>query len=226
MNSSELYELFRSDTVDTASAKFWSDDEVWRYMDDAYQQFIKLTGGVSDFTSDITQIPIVAGERVADYDKRILRIMSAKRASDGGKIEIANFTDTTTLKTTDYNITSSLVDDTRSGTVRFMVIGKQRGKCEWVLLPETDDTAQLHVYRKALTSITGDDQEFDDIDDDHHYALLHWMKHRAYAKQDADTFNMAKSEEEGGKFRAYCFDVKAQFEREKHKTRVVAYGGL
>ena len=52
------------------------------------------------------------------------------------------------------------------------------------------------------------------------------MKALAYRKQDAETFDRARAEENEVVFARYCALVKSEFEREKHKTRVVAYGGL
>ena len=79
MNVLELYDQFRSDVVDVIKPTIWSDDDVFRYMDDAYKMFVRLTGGIADFTSDFARVNIVTGEKVGEYDKRILRIMKAYR---------------------------------------------------------------------------------------------------------------------------------------------------
>ena len=226
MDSTGLYDAFRSDVVDKARPYLWSDAEVWRYMNDAYFQFVRKTGGVSDFTSDICAIDIVTGEPLAELHKSVMRIMSATRRSDNKPIDIINSTDVGKMRSSDYGQIKSLVLDARSGPVRYMVHGMQRGVVRWVQVPEFDDVADLHVYRMPLEGISDAGQEFDDVAEEHHLHLLDWMKHLAYRKPDADTFNPNLSAECEQKFLEYCAQVKSEWERYKHKTRVVSYGGL
>ena len=42
---------------------------------------------------DLCSVPIVAGEQIGIYDKRIMRIREAYRASDGAEITIINETE-------------------------------------------------------------------------------------------------------------------------------------
>lgn len=225
MDSTGLYELFRSDIVDEAKPYLWKDSEVWAYMDSAYKTFVRLTGGVADFTSPITEVSATAAEPTSEISKRILRIMSARRASDGRDIEIINSTDVGRMATPDYGQLKPLVMDNTPGPIRCMVIGMQRGVVRWINVPEFDETVNLHVYRLPLKDITGEGQELDDVDEHHHIKLLLGMKALAYQKQDAETFDRSRAMENETLFARYCDQVKAEFEREKHKTRVVAYGG-
>lgn len=229
MKVSETYALYRQDVQDTSRPHLWSDSEVYRYMDEAYRMFVRLTGGIADFTSDATRVDIVAGEREAELSPLILRIMSAQRESDSHPIKIVNPTDPATFGTSDYGQLRSSLMSPQPGTVRAMVIGGQRGKCQWIDIPDADDAALLHIYRLPSYSIRGAedaDFEFDEIGEEHHYSLLLWMKHLGYSKADADTFNPEKARHFEDEFRAYCRAAKAEWERYKHKTRVVAYGGL
>lgn len=225
MDSTRLYELFRSDVADEAKPYLWKESEVWEYMDSAYKTFVRLTGGVADFTSSITEVSATAAEPTSQISKRILRIMSARRASDGRDIEIINATDVGRMTTPDYGQLKPLVMDSTPGPIRCMVIGMQRGVVRWINVPEVDETVNLHVYRLPTEDITGDGQEFVDVDDHHHIKLLLGMKALAYQKQDAETFDRSKATENEILFTRYCEQVRAEFEREKHKTRVVAYGG-
>jgi len=74
--------------------------------------------------------------------------------------------------------------------------------------------------------IVDDTHPLDEIQDEHHLHLLSWMKYHAYNKQDSETFDRTKAQEAEARFRAYCTQVKAEWERYKHKTRVVRYGGV
>lgn len=229
MNVGEVYKQFRSELVDTAKPYLWTDDDVYRYMNDAYSMFVRLTGGVADFTSDLTRAYIVAGEAIADVDPRILRFMEARRESDNGKIEIINQGDMARANDNDYGLARPLYQDNTRGPVRYMVIGNQRGKVRWAQVPLVDDVALLYVYRLPLDTITKDTDKgfaFDDVSEEHHSSLVLWMAHKAYLKADADTFDKGRSDQFGAAFTQYCAAAKAEWERYKHKTRVVAYGGL
>ena len=226
MNTTGLYDAFRSDVVDTARPYLWKDEEVWRYMNDAYFQFVRKTGGVADFTSDACAVDIVAFEPIANIHKSVMRIMSATRRSDKHPIEIINGADIGRMRSSDYGQIKQLVMDEKLGPVRYMVHGLQRGSVRWVQVPEVNDVVDLHIYRMPLEGVTGPDQELVDVDEEHHLRLLDWMKHLAYKKQDAEMFNPQASAANEESFLNYCAQVKAEWERYKHKTRVVAYGGL
>ena len=226
MDSTELFDAFREDTLDKATASFWSDSEVFRYMNAAYREFVRLIGGIPDFTSEASEAPIYAGEANGVLHPSVLRVMSAQRRSDSAPIEIINFTDLNKTRVMDYGVQRVLKLDNRTGPVRYGIIGMQRGILRWMLVPEEDDTADLYVKRMPLNKITEFDQEFADLDEDHHIHLLDGMKMFAMAKQDADTFDMGKASDYQAKFEAYARQVKAEAERYEHKNREVTYGGI
>ena len=229
MNALELYDQFRSDVVDVLKPFIWSDDDVFRYMDDAYKMFVRLTGGIADFTSDFTRVDIVAGDPIGIYDKRILRIMKATRLSDNGKITVINQTDLSFIRGDDYGLLRPAYLDNAPGRVTQMIIGMERGKCQWVQVPEVDDTAVLHIYRLPKDRIAPNiDAEFDfpEIGEEHVLHLGLWMRHKAYAKADTDRFNGPLSEDFKRQFTDYCALAKAELERAKHKNREVVYGGI
>lgn len=226
MNSTDLYEAFRSDVVDTAKPYLWSDDEVWRYANHAWLQFVRHTGGIADFTSDACAVDITAGAKTSELHPSILRVMRAQLRSDNSEIEIINQSDIGRLSTSDYGQSRNLALTDLSGPVRYMLLGAQRGIVRWINVPVADDAADLVIYRLPLTRITGDGQALDEVDEIHHHSLLLGMKSQAYLKQDAETFNKAGAMEADALFRQYCDQVRAENERYMHKNRVVAYGGL
>jgi hypothetical protein len=226
MIAGELYDLFRSDVVDVELPYLWSDVEVYLYMDDAYKMFVRLMGGVADNTSAITQVPIVTGEPTADLDYRILKHRGARLASNNRPLDLVNLQDGPVVPSSDYGILYFSGADRQNGPVRFMVIGEQDDVVRWVQVPIEDDTALLSIYRLPLNDITGPTDVFTDVRPHHHIHLLKWMRHLAYSKQDAETFDRAKSDENKEDFFEYCSIAKAEWERQKSKTRVVGYGGL
>lgn len=227
MTPNEVMVRWRADVVDTAQPYLWSEDDAWGYLNDAYVMFWRLVGGIPDFlTPLVCSVPITAGNAVGALHPSILRIMSASRASDGGEIKILNSTDLGALPLSDYGLIRELKLDDKQGPVRFGVIGMADDVIRWVNVPLENDTCKLIVYRKPLDRITIDSEEFGELNEDHHIHLLDWMKHLAYGKQDAETFDKGRADEFGGKFEAYCALVKSERERAKHKTRVVQYGGI
>lgn len=226
MTSSDLYALFRLDVSDSVAPYLWSDLEVFSYMNDAYRMFVRLTGGIPDFTSAATQVPIVATNNIGVLSPSILRIMSASRLSDGGKIRIVNSPDLPIASKDDYGWAGTLSLDNKPGPVRYMMIGAQKNVARWIQTPVVNDTAQLVIYRLPIGTITGLLQPFTDVEDDHILHLLTWMRRHAYLKQDTETFDKIKSAEQDMLFRVYCSQVKDEIERYKYKPRTVTYGGL
>lgn len=228
MNSGELYELFRSDVVDEALPYLWTDTEVFRYMNDAYRHFIRLTGGVADSTSDITQVSVVTGEAFADVSPHILKFRQAYMVGTGNEIEVANQEDAHRFRRADYSASRILINDVTPGPVRYMVVGQERGKVRWAQVPMADGVVQLSVYRLPLDTIAEGNTSFvfPDIGDEHIEFLLLWMKARAYGKQDTETFSTGKRDSYKAEFEQYCLAAKAEWERYKHKARAVTYGGI
>lgn len=224
MKSDELYELFRHEIDDTETVFLWSEFEVWGYMNDAYRQFVRLTGGVADISSSITEIDVVADEATAVVSNKILKFREARLNSTNRKLAIVNYTDTE-RPTLDYGNTAT-DSDMQPGEVHSMIIGEQKGLVRWVQVPMVADTVHLSVMRLPLEKIDKDGQELVDVDEEHHEALLLWMKARAHMKQDAETFDKGRAQDFRAQFEAYCRGVVADWERHKSKPRVVTYGGI
>lgn len=226
MNAGQLYDMFRSDVVDIELPYLWSDEEVFAYIDDAYKMFVRMLGGVADNTSAITQVPITAGILTTPLDYRILKHRGVRLQSNNRPIELINLQDGPVVPTSDYGVMYYAGNDRQPGRVRFMVIGEQDDVARWAQAPIENDVALLSVFRLPLEDITLETDEFVDVRPHHHLHFLKWMKHLAYAKQDAETFDRARSEENKKNFQEYCAFAKSEWERQKSKTRVVAYGGL
>lgn len=226
MISEELKDIFRDEVQDLEKPYLWSDDAVYRYMNDAYTQFFRLTGGIADVTSSATQVDVVAGEYLADLHPSILRIMSAQLASDQSILKIFNMADVDASKNADYGYVLNSIRVRRDGTVKTVVIGAERNKAILIDTPMVNDTINLHIYRLPLTRIKDGTHQLEELPEDHQMHLVNWMKHLAYLKQDAETFDKSKSDECEGLFRNYCGQCTAEWNRYKHKTRETTYGGL
>jgi hypothetical protein len=231
MTVTELFDLFRSDVGDDVPAYLWSDDEVYSYMDDAFKMFARLTGGIPDSTSDITRVDITTGEEYSTVSPKILKFREAFLESSGQPLRIINNENLGGIVRDDYGSTVSFARN-RPGRVTHMAIGLDRtgdgGQVRWVGIPQADDVALLTVYRLPLTTLneSANERALYEIGEEHHVNLLPWMRYRAYAKDDSETLDKGQSLVNRRAFEEYCTMVKAENERYKSKTRVVAYGGL
>lgn len=226
MTPAEILALWRSDVVDIEPPYLWSPSEAWGYLNSAYVTFWRLVGGIADFTSPVCEVPIVSGEPTSQISPEILRIMSARRRSDGAEVKLINSTDLGRLRVSDYGATRALSLGATRGAVDYAVLGMGENLIRWINVPDSDDIADLVVFRKPLDRITPNSLEFSELHPDHHLSLLDWMKHLAYGKQDAETFDKGRSDEFGAKFEAYCAQVRRERERAKYKPRIVQYGGI
>lgn len=213
MNTSELLDYFRSQMVDERKPYLWTDDEVFRFMDEAQKTLCRLTEGIADaVTPEVVTVSITNGDIFAQTHPSILLFRSAVLMSTDYPLDIVNHTD---IRKWSNQI----------GTISQMIIGLQKDMVRWNYMPKDDDEVQLFVYRLPLNDLKGPDQELE-AEPVHHVNLVHWMKYLAYAKQDVETWDQKASETAKAMFEAYCRQVKAEQERYKHKPRSIAYGGL
>lgn len=216
MDSTRLYELFRSEIADTAEPYLWADDEVFHYANEAQKKFCRLTGGLADAsTPSVVQVTLTAGNPWAALSPLILKVRGVNGA-DGRYIDLLNFEDLQErkIKISDLHATPTV-----------LILGMETDKVRAYPVPVANEVLELLVYRLPVAQINDFDQVLE-IPEQHHTALLMWMKHLAYGKQDAETFDKTKREEFKVAFEQYCFEAKIEKGTAKHKTRSVAYGGL
>jgi len=225
MDSTALRDLFRSEMRDEATPYLWSDAEIYSYIDDAQKMFCRLQGGIADASSAVTRLSVTAGDVFVPISPLILKIRGARRSADGYDLEILNFEDMQSRRSVDdYGYRSGYRIDNTVGIVKAIVVGMEANKIRLVHIPQEDQLIDLIVYRMPLVSITAGRQALE-IDEHHHRHLLHWMKHLAHQKQDAETYDRGRSDMFRAEFLAYCDQAKAEREKREHKYRTVVYGG-
>lgn len=229
MLGSELYSRFRSDVVDVEAPYLWSDEEIWAYMTDAYRMFARLTGGIPDATSRLTQIPIVTEQATSAVSPLILKFRTAYLKSDGSEIRIINDLDEPLTTPDDYGQRRKIIRDNTLGTVAYMLIGSdrnaRRGIVRWIHVPMQNDTAQISVMRLPIDEASPD-FDFYEVGEEHHEHFMLWMKARAYGKQDAETFNRGKRDDYEKSFRDYCELARREAVRYRSNTQPIHYGGI
>ena len=225
--SNELLTLFRSEVDDKTPEYLWSDDEIYGYMDDAQKMFCRLTGGIADaVTDEVCLLSFGPDTEFVTIDPRILLIKQARRQSDFRQIRVLNAQNFELPSTEwDYGMPRTLRLDGSTGTVEAIVTDMVQDMVRCVPISNANQEVRLVVTRLPLHDIVGTNQMFE-IQEQHHRHLLHWMKHLAYSKQDAETFDKGKAEEFRLRFLAYCDQAKTERERREHKPREVVYGGI
>lgn len=217
MDSTEILETFRDEMADTEAPYLWSDALLYRYLDDAQKMFCRKTEGIEDSsTVAITRLDITAGVDWYATDKRILKVRKAFDRATGRELPIVNM---------ERAGAEGIRFDGRAAPLKALVTGLEKNKLRAWPMPSESKVVDLAVFRLPLESITGVDQELE-VDEQHHLALLLWVKHKAYGKEDAETFNRAKSDEYEQRFYAYCSEARKEQERARRAPGTVLYGGL
>lgn len=217
MLPSELLEVFRAEVNDVEAPYLWSDDEFYRYADDAQKMFCRKTDGIADDTTPaVVELVLAPGADRVALHPTIKQIRSALRTDTGRPIEVIS---------PENMPARGWYFDGRPGNVRALVVGGSANAARVFPLSGEDVTLQLGVFRLPLTTVSDLDDPLE-VDEQHHLHLLLWAKHLAYSKQDAEAFDKTKAAEFRTAFLAYCADVLAEQRRARHKTRVVRYGGL
>jgi hypothetical protein len=219
VNSSEIVDLFRKEVGDTRTPYLWDDEEAYAFLDDAQSQFCRKTDGIADSrTAAVCNLAVVPGTDWYTTHASILNIRKITRADTGRKVE---------MLTAEQADTRGIVFlATTQGVVRQVVLGLEPHAVRIAPMPNETVTLNLQVYRLPLEAITDAGEQVLEIDLQHHQHLLLWMKHRAYDKQDVETYDRTKSGEFETRFDAYCFKVKQEQARARRVHGNVAYGGL
>ena len=216
MDVVDLLARFRSDVRDTVQPYLWSDEEVLSYIDEAQNEFCRLTGGLADATSFVTRVAVTTGEAFVDISPLILKIR-AIFAEDGKPIELKNFED---LEFSDSGGTELFADI--PGTVRSAVLGMEPNKLKLINTPEADQTINLIVYRLPLEAIEDTSSDLE-VASQHHISLLLWARRLAHMKADAETYDRGRAQQFEQEFMAYCGLARDEKGRREHKYRAVQF---
>lgn len=230
MTNLEMLTEFRNQVADTEGPYLWSDDEVLGYLISAQDTFVAKLGGIADSrTAAIVDIDVVTDEPYAEHSPYILRIMSGKLVTAKTVVSFVNQSDLAFIVNNDYGVQSTAaLDDDDTGVVTTGIMGLTNNQIRWYKVPADDDTCRLSVFRLPYPRMTGwqnTDTQLE-INEQYHRSLLLEMKHMAYSKQDAETYDKDAAEKNEAAFERACESAKRDSSRQRYKPRVVKYGGL
>jgi hypothetical protein len=218
VNSTELVSLFRKEFGDTAEPYLVSNEQVYRYLNEAQENFCRWTEGIEDAsTPDVCRIQVVAGTDWYPISRKILKVREAVNTATGRPVDVMS-TEKASLKGVFFS--------GKPGPLRMFVTGLEKSKLRAWPLPNESAEIELRVFRLPLVAITDEGDQELEIDEQHHMSLLHWVKARAYGIEDAETFDRRKADEYEGRFRAYCQQAKTEQVRARHSAGAVVYGGI
>jgi hypothetical protein len=226
MTPAELLTLFRSEVADEEKPQLWSDAEFFLYLNEAQDVHVRLIGGIADRRSAMTKISYKSGDQFKKYDDRILRPRGA--FDENNRIitiqNLDNF-ETGYLEDDYGQRFESGLDDSRTGDIKFLITDTEHNEVQFYPIPDHDGWIRLYVYRRPLEEITSGGSEIE-IPAHHHLNLLNWVKHKAYMKQDVETFDATKATEFRGAFVDWIVDAKKEKMARQDRKRTVAYGGI
>ncbi len=180
MNVLQAIETFRSDEQDEGKGMFWSDDELTGYYSEANKEACIRSGLL---TNRAFEYEIGASDAEIGIDKSIVEISNVTLIDASGARTVID-------PSSIYDL-DRINPDWRGTTEKPSRYVHQDTSIRLSSL--SDDSYTIVVE----ASVTPDDFEDDDdepsISQHHHSELLHWVRYRAYKKQDADSFNSEKS---------------------------------
>lgn len=186
---------FRDTVDDHAVPPFWSSENIVRYLNEAVQEACERAKLIEDrSTPAVCSLTLQAGKSTYPLHSSVFEI---KRLTFRGRP-----LDETSVEELDADAPGW---EARSGQPRLYIFeqasGTQPAKVRLVPTPAAADTVALTVYRGALKPLSADnDQSRPELHERFHLRLMDWMLHRAYLKQDADTFDRNKAAESLGLF--------------------------
>lgn len=226
MKPSELLDLFRLETDDTAEPYLWSDAEFYIYLNEAQDLFVRLIGGITDRRSSITKVTYKSGDQFVKYDERIYRI---KGASDETNriLSVRNYDNLESNNLEDDYGSSFRVglDDTRTGDIKYLISDVETDDLQLYPIPDHGGFVRLFVNRRPLNEIVDEDSKLE-LPTYQHLCLLYWVKYKAFMKQDGETFDGSKATDFRAAFDAAVEDAKGEKRAREDTKRVVQYGGI
>lgn len=220
MTVDELVQFFRMDTSDTIEPFLWSDAEVLVYANEARDQFVRTTGGISDEI----QVPVVKGVAKANVPASVLNFRYAYVTYNTAKVPFVNEGELP-APGYGYGVKHGGVTDTRTGRLVAIEIGNQPDVIRWIPTPVEDDTCTIGVYRLPNAPLSRGG-EITEVQPQHHRHLVDYMKFLAYAKHDAETLQNTRSVTYKQLFEAYCQQCVDERALYRAHPRLIGYGGL
>lgn len=190
MNVAQFLTTFRGFTGDQKAPYLWSDVEVLGYLVDALNEACERARLIEDeSTAACCTLTLAAAASTFALHASVFEVKELRfrgRPLDETSTE-AEAGEDGTWRTRTGEPRRFIVTDTGAGL-----------KVRLVPAPTSDldgETIDLTVYRRELTprELAGANSAAPELNARWHERLMHWMYHRAYSKNDAETLNPQKA---------------------------------
>jgi hypothetical protein len=189
MNFSEIDALARYELADDIGAgsadAAVTPDAMLAFVNEAVNEACRRARILVDSsTAAICQIPIVAGTSVYTFDERIIFI---KRGMITGGKKALNKASHVIM---DENIQGW---EGHTGEAETFVTGLYSNKLRLYKVPNSNGMLNLTVIRTPLVALAGGD-DVPEIPARYHQALILWVKHKVFNRQDSEVFDRNKAD--------------------------------
>lgn len=244
LSADELKDRFRSEVDDLEGGAqeddyLWSDDEIYEYMDLAQRKFVRKTeilrktypfNQTDDDGVELTALTFTASGATGflDLHPKVIRVLSARmqNSSHSEPLDIVDFQRLNAgFYDDDYGWLFTRDWQARTGPARYIITNMQEDMVRLVPIPTEDDVVELMVKHMPLYRVEcGSTLEVTEMEDQ--LIMLHYMKHRAFLKQDADVYDKELSREFLAYFNAETDERRREIGRLRTRVRQTMYGGI
>ena len=240
----ELKARFRRDVDDVEGGAsnedfLWSDEEVFDYMDEAQRVFVRRTHilrKTHPFTPAITEIVYTAPvgtpvnlDGFVTQNPQIIRPLRARMsvAQNRNPLQIVTAEDLDEgILIRDYGTFFTGDWQTKTGPARFLVTNLQEDMWRLAPIPIIDDILELTVEHMPLETVTCDNVTLEVTEREDQMTMLLFMKHLAFGKQDADTYDKELSDRFENAFEKKADDRRREVRRSRFRHTGMRYGGI
>lgn len=190
MTLEEAVRDFRVSTEDTVKPYLWKDDDLLPWFAEAEEE-AAIRGKL---IHDTDEFQVSAGETKIDLPAGLFDIQFAELVdASGQRFEITGAT---------RRDLDKFRPGWRSRTERPICYIHDDKSLMLSAIPDMDYTLYVEFYRTPANRISSFSSKFE-ISEIHHGHLVDWVKHKAYGKPDADTFDPGRSAAAEAEFTRY-----------------------
>jgi hypothetical protein len=180
MTLDDLIAEYREEAHDSGTPPFVSDAWLTKRANQAEQEVCRRSGLLIESVHAMCTVAVTAGDPVVSLNSKIIDIKKARMSLDAVFLLPASVNNLCATWEADTGTPSHYITDYQSGAIRLYPV------------PVVDDDLKLTVTRLPLVGMSAGTDE-PEIRAEYHDALVQWLLHRAYAKQDIDIFDPHKS---------------------------------
>lgn len=240
----ELKERFRKDVNDVEGGTqgddfLWSDEEVFDYMDEAQREFVRRTHilrKTHPFTPVITEITYTAPvgtpvnlDGFVTPNPQIIRPLRARMQNSSNRDPLQIITAESLDEgfiIRDYGTFFTGDWQNQAGVARFLITNMQEDMYRLAPIPVNSDILELTVEHMPLNTLTDTSNVFEVTEREDQLTIMLYMKHLAFGKQDADTYDKELSDRFETAFEKKADNRRREVRRSRFRHTGMNYGGI